>query len=201
MLRLLRRAGFQDVDEAADGATAVRLANERRPDVVLLDVAMPQLDGVRACQRIHREWPDARILVLTGYAEHVTALDAKRAGASGYVEKSASFGEVLAAIDAALDGRTYFGGGEADADHTQGQADAPPAAGVGELTVREREVVELVAAGRSSARIASELGLSVRTVETHRQNVMSKLGLASVADLVKFAIRSGLASLDGGTSK
>jgi DNA-binding NarL/FixJ family response regulator len=193
--QLLQRSGFEVVAEAGDGAEAVRLTLETCPDIALLDVVMPAMGGLEATRRIVRECPRTRVAVISGQVgdEHVAG--ARAAGAVAFIAKGGTFKEISEILYAVREGRPYTGCPEAGLtfDGPAGHAHGPMRSGeIDKLTAREREVLRLVAQGHSSVGVASQLGLSVRTIETHRQNIMSKLGIHSMVGLTRFAVDNGL---------
>ncbi len=184
------------VGEAADGDEAVQKALELRPDVALIDITMPGIGGMKAIERVRQGCPKTRVLVLTMHEVPAYLRLALAAGASGYVVKSAADSELLSAIRSVHRGRTVLDPGLA-ALVVQGalgkkavgsQAGGP----ANPLSPRERDVLELVAQGYTNQQIADRLGLSVKTVETYRSRLVEKLGLRSRADLVRYALDSGL---------
>jgi DNA-binding NarL/FixJ family response regulator len=185
--------------ETSNGREAVELCRSLKPDVVLMDVAMPELNGIDATRQIAAEFPEIRILMLSMHGEQQYLYESLRAGARGYVPKAAAFTELLAAIREVMAGRRYVSPSLADAvieDYVRrAQGNSLPQEG-DQLSAREREVIQLIAEGHSSAEVASALFISVRTVDTHRHNIMQKLKIRSVAGLTKFAIRNGLCSLN-----
>lgn len=183
------------VGEAADGEEAVALAQRLEPDVVLMDISMPRMDGIKATKAIKRAVPQARVLMLTMHEDDEYLFRTIQAGGSGYVLKKAADDEVLDAI------RHVAGGGAflRPAVTTRLVQDYLERVGTGEesdsynkLTEREREILGLIANGHTNAQIAQLLVISVRTVESHRANIMEKLGLQNRAELVKYALRKGL---------
>ena len=181
------------VGEAADGAEAVARAREASPDIVLLDIAMPGLGGLEAVPLIQREAPGARILILTQYEHADYVRRFLRLGVAGYVLKKAAGAELISAIRAASRGGLVLDPAIArealkDADASSEPADDPYDA----LTDRERQVLKLVAEGRSNKEIAVLLDISVKTAMTHREHVMQKLNLHNRTDLTRFAIRRGI---------
>ena len=180
------------VGESGDGLEAMNAVREHRPDVVLLDIAMPGLNGLEAAARITKEFPATRILVLSMHGTEAHVAQALRAGASGYLLKGADVAEFAAAIRAVAQGGTYLTPAiskQLVADYVRrldGGADEPP------LTGRQREILQLVAEGRSSKEIARRLDISLKTVEAHRTALMRRLGIHDVAGLVRYAVRSGL---------
>jgi DNA-binding NarL/FixJ family response regulator len=189
--------GFAVVAEAGDGREALRLVGEHRPDVVLMDLMMPGLNGLEATARVAREFPGVRVLVLSMNAAEEFVLPAVRAGASGYVLKNARPAELEQAIRAVARGETYLTpavSGHLIDDYrrrTAGEADA-----LDKLTPRQREVLQLVAEGHSTKEIARRLGVSVKTVETYRSQLMGALDIHDIAGLTRYAIRKGLVSPD-----
>jgi len=188
--RLLERSGNEVVAEAGDGESAVRLALATRPHVALLDLVMPGMGGLEAVRQIARGCPDTHVVLLSGYVDPEHRAAAARAGAEAFISKVATFDEILATLDAVRDGRTHTARPDA-ATTLDAFADAEDK-DVDGLTARERQVLRLVAEGHSSGGIAATLEISMRTVETHRQHVMTKLGIHSVAGLTRFAIEHGL---------
>jgi DNA-binding NarL/FixJ family response regulator len=180
------RGGCEVCGEAADGFQAVELARQLGPDLAILDLAMPRLDGLEATRRIRRALPRTEVLLFTVHASEQLAVEAREAGARSYLLKSHPASELLSAIESAsrrapgpAEGQPraalpYSGAG------TTGQA----------LTAREREIVHLVAEGKTNKEMAGLLGISVKTVETHRTHLMRKLGFGSVVQLVHYAVRN-----------
>lgn len=188
------------VAEAVDGRDALRLARETQPDVILMDIRMPNLNGVEACRQILRELPTTRIIALTLLTDRESVQGMFDAGAKGYILKDSGLDELLHAIRTVLKGEGYLAvdlGGPDVGEYRDPDA-VSGAYGRQRLSHREREVLQLVAEGRTTRQIADELNISVKTVETHRHNLMQKTGLRSIADLTKFAIRTGLTSVDFG---
>jgi len=197
-LRMLLSAqpDMEVVGEAADGDEAVRKVLETRPDIALIDITMPVTGGVKAIERIRQQCPETRVLVLTMHEVPAYLRSALAAGASGYVVKSAAGSELLSAIRGVHRGRTVLDPALA-AVVVQGalgkRTVGSQAGGPGNLlSPREREVLDLVAQGYTNQKIADRLGLSVKTVETYRSRLVEKLGLRSRADLVRYALDSGL---------
>src|SRR3954465_2196874 len=183
------------VSLAVDGREALRQARELSPDVVLMDLSMPELNGADATRAILERDPKCRVIVLSMYAEREYVRRALKAGAVGYVVKRSAAKELVDAIRAAVAGERYLSPRVADVvidDYAgDGKADLPE-----RLSAREREVLQLLAEGRTGAEIAQRLTLSQKTVETYRARLVEKLGIRDVAGLVKFAIQRGLVSLD-----
>jgi two-component system response regulator NreC len=185
------------VAEAEDGQIAVQLANQLRPDVAVVDLTMPRLNGVEAIRQIRRDLPDTEVVVLSVHDSEPYVVQALRAGAAGYVLKRNAATELAAAIRAAHDGQAYLHPSIArrviddylSRIHASEDAASEPHE---RLTPREREVLQLAAEGHSTRAIAGLLCLSTKTVEHHRASLMTKLGLHGQTELVKYAIRSGL---------
>ncbi|NIM02504.1 MAG: response regulator [Acidobacteria bacterium] len=187
----LEKAGLRVIGTVRDGRDAVNLAREQRPDVILMDVSMPGMNGIEATRRITKGTPDVRVLCLSMHDELQFVTAALDAGASGYVLKEQGVQELVEAIRAVMKGHTYLGPGIRD---KVSRANT----GVSELTNREREVLQLVAEGYTNVEIATRLGVSAKTVSTHRQSVMDKLDIHNVAGLTRYAVRHGLASSEYG---
>jgi len=186
---------FEIAGEVDNGRDAVRIAGELRPDVILMDLTMPGMNGVEAILDIKRRHPEVRVLVLTLHKTEEFVLASLRAGADGYILKEATPAELRLAVRAVADGRTYLSPDMLSkvASEKQRRAGAPPTNGVWDtLTQREREVLKLVAEGKSNKAIADFLFLSTKTVEKHRATLMSKLGLRNAAGLTAYAIQKGL---------
>jgi DNA-binding NarL/FixJ family response regulator len=183
----------------ADGREAVQQARDTQPDVVLMDLSMPELNGADAARAILERDPRCRVIVLSMYAQREYVRRALKAGAAGYVVKRSAAKEVVEAIRAVHAGQRYLSPRVADVvleDYTDERQDDPLA----RLTAREREVLQLLAEGRTGAQIAERLSLSQKTVETYRARLVEKLGIRDLAGLVRFAIQKGLVSLDEGPS-
>jgi DNA-binding NarL/FixJ family response regulator len=186
------------VGEAADGIAAVELVERLQPNLLIVDVMMPGLNGLDVIRQTAQRSPHTAIVVLSMYADESYVLRALRLGALGYVLKQASSTDLLKAIAAVLDGRTYLSEplSERAISAYVDKARERPADPYESLTPREREVFQLVAEGLTTAAIADRLTISPRTAEVHRMNLMRKLGLNSHTDLVRFAIKRGVISLD-----
>ena len=187
--------GLEVVGEASDGREAVAQARKLKPDIVVIDISMPNMNGVVAMRQIGRASPRTKVVVFSMHADESFVAQAIRAGASGYVAKGADLLQLLAAVRAVASGNSYVSPDIASVvlegyarRGRAGEADASP------LSPREEEIVQLVAEGQTSKEIAYQLKISVRTVDTHRQRVAEKLKIDSVAALVKWAIRHGLTS-------
>jgi len=185
--------GFEVVGEVGDGAAAVAMLEARDDiDVLVLDLTMPGMDGFEVLERAKRVRPDTRVLVLSMHAgsEHVAR--AVREGADGYLLKDSAVQELEAAIEAVMAGRSYYSPTVQEQLSHLVRAGSALARPLDQLTDRERDILKLVARGFSTKEIASRLDISPRTVDTHRANLMRKLGLKSVALLTQFALREGL---------
>jgi DNA-binding NarL/FixJ family response regulator len=186
------------VGDAADGREAVRLAAELWPDVVVMDLAMPELNGVEAMRRIHAQCPSVRVIILSMYSSTEHIYQALQAGARGYLLKEAAGAEVIDAVRAVQIGRRYLSRKISEAvltDYLRRQEPGDVQSPLARLSPREREILQLVAEGKTSAAIAAHLSLSPKTVETYRSRVMDKLGIHDLPGLVKFAIQHGLTPL------
>jgi len=187
------REDFEVVGEASDGEEAVRLVLEKQPDIALMDIWMPRLSGIDATRRIGKKGLDTKVLVLSANANRIFVEEVIRSGAAGYVAKNAASSDLLSAIDAVRQGESYLSPAIAQqlVDADAGPGEAGPS-GVGALSDREREVLRLIADGFSSKEIAAGLGVSLKTVDSHRSNLMEKLDIHKVSSLVRFAVRAGL---------
>jgi DNA-binding NarL/FixJ family response regulator len=183
--------------EASNGREAVEKALKLNPDVVILDVGMPNLNGLEATRQIVKAKPEIRILILTLHDSDTLVQEVLNAGARGFLLKSDAARDLVAAVEALKNNKTYFTpkaasmvlDGYLHRKTGQGQSEVSPRA---KLTPREREIVQLLAEGKSSREVADALGLSVKTAETHRANIMRKLNLHSVSDLVLYAVRNNI---------
>lgn len=178
------------VGEAEDGKGAVEMARTLAPDVVLMDLSMPELDGVEATRRIKQVAPQVRVLVLTVANCERRVAEALAAGADGYALKKLGHAELMAAINTVCSGKTYLGPGLSE-DLVKEYLEGSELVG-GSLTAREREVLQLIARGHKNREIADDLGIAIKTVETHRTKIMQKLDLHNSAELAAYAIRRGL---------
>ncbi len=190
IVALLRAAGHEIVGRASDGQTAVRLAETLHPDIAVLDASMPLLNGIDASRAIQKIRPDTKAIIVTVHDEDEYVLNAFRAGVRGYVLKKQAAADLLQAIKEVQAGSVYVSPGmsralvDAVRTNTEMRSDL--------LTGREREVLQLVAEGKTSKEIASVLDVSVKTAETHRANIMNKLDIHETAGLVRYAIRHGM---------
>jgi DNA-binding NarL/FixJ family response regulator len=191
---LARQPDWRIVAQAADGAEAVRLAGTLKPDLAVLDVAMPGINGIDAAAGIRRVSKDTRIIAVSMYGAEQYRQRMFDAGASAYVLKNDAGADLVAAIEAVLRGETYISARLRDSPPPEPQRSAE--VDLERLTAREREVFRLLALGRRSKEIGAELGISTKTVETHRARIMLKLGAGSLADLIKTALRAGVVGID-----
>jgi DNA-binding NarL/FixJ family response regulator len=191
---LLQSHGWEICGEAIDGRQAVDKSRELKPDIVILDIGMPNLNGLDATRQILRNNPDQRVLILTITDTDQVVRDVLQAGARGFVLKSDAARDLVAAVEAILQHRTFFTPrvGQMVLEAYLKGGDTRAEAALPTLTPREREIVQLLAEGKSTKEVASVLNLSVKTAETHRSNIMRKLKLHSVGELVLYAIRNNI---------
>jgi len=199
-LRALLEAepGFHIVGEADDGVAAAQLAERLKPDVLLVDVMMPGLNGLEVTRQVRQRCPGTRVIVLSMHANEAYVLEALRHGAAGYVLKESSTAELVQAVRTVVAGRRHLSPPLSDrAIEAYAQKAAPSPLDIYEtLTTREREVLQMAAEGRRNSEIAARLAISPRTAETHRTHLMRKLGLHNQADLIRYALRRGLVPLE-----
>jgi len=187
------------VGEAENGRLAVRLAGELKPDIVVMDINMPELNGIEATRQIVAEHSGAKIIALSMYSDKRYVVGMLKAGVSGYLLKNCAFDELVAAISAVMNNQNYMSqkiAGTVMKEYASilETSDSSPAS---QLSAREREVLQLIAEGMKTKDIADRIHVSIKTVETHRQQIMRKLNVTSIAELTKIALREGLTSLDG----
>lgn len=190
--------GIQIVGEAGDGRETLALVQQLLPNVVIMDISMPGLNGLETTTRISRDHPKTKVLILSMHTSEEYVLLALRAGATGYLLKDAATVELGVALGAVRRGETYLSptiSKEVLARHRQQSLD-PKADSIKTLTPRMREIVQLIAEGRSTKEIAFLLNLSVKTIETHRMHLMARLDLHDVAGVVRYALRTGLISAE-----
>jgi DNA-binding NarL/FixJ family response regulator len=187
---LAAQPDMEIVGEAANGREAVELAEQLRPDVVVMDVSMPELNGIEATRRLASSVPHARVVALSMHKDSVYVREILRAGARGYLLKDSGAADLVAAIRAVASGESYLSPAVSNAvlDDYRRIATNP----IDLLTSREREVLQMLAEGKTNKEIANVLNLSVYTVEAHRGRIMEKLNLHSIGELVRFAVRNGL---------
>lgn len=192
------QGGITVVGEAADGRQTVRQVQQLRPDIVVMDIAMPELSGIDATEKIHETCPSARVIILSMHASTEHIYRALKAGARGYLLKESAGKEVVEAIRAVHAGRRYLSQQITESvvtNYVQQREMLPTKSPIEQLSSREREVLQLVVEGKSSAEIAKILFLSPKTVETYRSRIMEKLEIHDLPNLVKFAIQHGLTQL------
>ncbi len=193
-----KQPGMEVVGEAENGRMAVRLARELTPDIAIVDIGMPDLNGIDATRRIVADRPGMKVIALSMHSDRRFVVQMFKAGASGYLLKDCAFEELTTAVNAVMSNRVYLSPeitGPVMEDYLRHSAGGEEQSGFSILTAREREVLQLLAEGNSTRQIASTLNVSVKTVETHRQQLMNKLNAHSVAELIKYAIREGLTSI------
>jgi DNA-binding NarL/FixJ family response regulator len=186
---------FEVCGEAMDGRDAVQKAKELRPDIVIIDIGMPQLNGLDATRQIMRERPSTKVLVLTMHDSEQVVREVLEAGARGYLLKSDAGRDLVSALEALQLNKTFFTTKISEmvlASFLNSRTMEPTPSNALGLTSREREVIQLVAEGKSTKEVAVTLGLSVKTADTHRSNLMRKLGVHSVSELVLYAIRNNI---------
>jgi len=186
---------YKVVGEAADGREAIKLVDDLQPDLVLMDLSMPRTNGIEAVREIKRRHKETRIIALTVHKDEEYILSALQGGADGYVLKDVTHSELLIAIDHVLRGQAYLSGaisGKVIEGYLAGKAASPVRSAWEALTQREREILKLIGEGYKNKEIADYLCVSVKTVETHRTNLMRKLDLHSVSALTAFAMEKGL---------
>lgn len=193
LVGVLLAADIQVVAQAADGIETLERALETRPDVVVVDISMPRLNGIEVVRRLREALPETRVLVLTMHEEEEYVLHVVRAGAAGYLVKDSPASELVAAVRSLHAGRGYFGPQAAktladQVQHPERSLDDP----YGGLTPREREVFHLIVEGLTTKEIARRLGISAKTGENHRARVLDKLDVRNTAELVRYAVKRGL---------
>ena len=187
---ILSREGLEIAGEASNGSEAVSRAMDLQPDLVVMDISMPVMTGIEAAAQIRRALPSAKVILLTVHTENRYILEALKSGIRGYVLKSRAASELIEAVREILNGRIYLSPGisqtvvEAYLQQNSEESES--------LTQRELQVLQLVAEGRTTKEIAASLGVSAKTADSHRSNIMHKLNMHTVAELVRYAIRRGL---------
>lgn len=186
---LLQFPSIDEIYEAGDGREAIALAEEKRPDVVLMDIAMPVMNGFEAMSRILKEIPEMRVIILSMYEDEEFVWRALRLGACGYIAKSTPVTELEAALRALENGETYISPAlrtAASEEQAKKRGESDPQR---RLTPRQREILQMIAEGMTSRQIAEHLKIHIKTVESHRMHLMKRLGIHEVAGLVRYAIR------------
>jgi DNA-binding NarL/FixJ family response regulator len=195
---LAQEPEFTVLAEAESGLQAIELAKQHNPDVIIMDVAMPDLNGIEATRALRGEDICAKIIALSMHSDRRFVTEMLKAGASGYLLKQSAFEEMVNAIKAVMADKTFLSSSIVDIvvqDYVQQLAESDSPA-YSRLTNRERQVLQLMAEGKTTKEVGYVLHVSVKTVETHRYKIMNKLGIPNLAGLVKFAIREGLTSLE-----
>jgi DNA-binding NarL/FixJ family response regulator len=193
---LEKQPGMEVVGEAVNGREAVQLAQRSKPDVVIMDINMPVLSGVEATRQIITALPEVKVIALSVHSEISIVVTILQAGASGFLPKDCPFEELAHAINTVVGKHTYLSPGIADtviADYLE-HIPSTKSSAFSVLTPREREILQLIAEGWPTKKIASHLHISIKTVDTHKRRIMAKLNLFSIAELTKYAIQEGLTS-------
>ncbi len=195
---LQRHSDIEVVGEAEDGLTTIKLVEELEPDVVIMDISMPELNGIEATRKISNDFPYAKVIMLSMHSDRRFVVEGLKAGAAGYLLKDSAFEELVQVIRKVQEDQVYLSSKINDIilkEYIQ-MVKKGGASAFTVLSPREREVLQLLAEGKSTRQIAELLKVSVKTIETHRKQIMDKLEIRSVAELTKYAIREGLTALD-----
>lgn len=188
------------VGEALNGLEAIKLVADKKPDIVILDIAMPEMNGIAAARRIFADHPKIKILALSMHSDHHFVTEMLEAGASGYMMKDSAFGELTTAIRTIISGGLFISPHIAVDVLNEFSRRATPSRlskhHIIQLSQREKEILQLISEGHSTKEIASKINVSIKTVETHRQHIMQKVGIHNVAALTKYAVREGITSLE-----
>lgn len=194
---LEKQENMEVVAEAQDGATAIRLAKKLLPNIVIMDIGMPDMNGIDATRQIVAETQGVKVIALSMHSDRRFVIEMLKAGASGYLLKDSAFEELALAIKTIINNQPYLSPKITDVVIKEYIYSNPQSEKTvfSALTIREREVLQLLAEGKSTKQIAAQLNVSVKTIETHRQQIMEKLDIRSIAELTKYAIREGLTSL------
>lgn len=195
---LEHESGFEVVGEALDGHTTLVMVDRCSPDIVLLDISMPGLNGIETLRRLTASGTKTRVVILSMYSDRRFVSESFQAGARGFLLKDSALEELVAGIRAVMKGQVYLSSRIAGilVDDYVSLATGGDSASTSKLTSREREVLQLIAEGHGTKETASRLNISIKTVETHRKRIMDKLGVQSVAELTKYAIREKIISVD-----
>lgn len=191
---LKKRSDIEIVGQAADGREAVQKVSELAPDIVIMDIGMPNLNGIEATRQMVLDNPKLKVMALSTHSDGTIVAKMLKAGASGYMLKESAFAELMEGIDSMIDGETYLCTKIARVifnDYVN-MLTNPKWTGTDGLSSREMEVLQLVAEGRTTKEIAKMLSVSVKTVDSHREHIMEKLGIHNIAGLTKYAVREGL---------
>ncbi len=191
---LNNEVGIEVVGEAEDGRSAVKLAEKLRPDLIIMDISMPNLNGIEATRQIIKNQPDTKVVALSVHSDRRSICEMLKAGATGYVPKRCTFNELITAIRSVASNQTYLSSqvsGLVVEGHLN-RMEGYEGSAYSVLTPRKREILQLIAEGKSTKVIANELHVSRKTIEWHRSQLMHKLGIQSIAELVKYAISEGL---------
>jgi len=193
-----KQSDMKIIAESSDGRTAVRLSKEKSPDIIIMDIAMPELNGIETTHQIIKNYPKIKVLILSMYSDQRFVLKAMESGASGYLLKDSAFEELVDAIHIVLSGQIYLSPSIASifVKSYITNLQKKDSHNLKALTDREREVLQLLSEGKTTKQISLTLGISGKTVETHRQKIMEKLNISSIAELTKYALREGLTFLD-----
>jgi DNA-binding NarL/FixJ family response regulator len=195
---LTREADIEVVAIADNGRDAIRVARELLPDVIVIDLAMPEMNGLEACRQLLLEYPESRVIALSMHSDRRYVVEALKAGARGYILKESAFTALAGAIRGVTNNNGYLDPkitGIIMKDYFQQMSEPAQTYEQSPLSSREREVLQLIAEGKNTKEIASTLDISVKTVETHRRQIMQKLKLTSIAEMTRYAIREGVTSL------
>lgn len=192
---LEKEPGMEPIAEAVNGLEAVTLVKEHQPDVVLMDLAMPHMNGIDATRKLVAEHPEIHIIILSMYSERRLVMEALGAGARAYILKDCAFTELAKAIRTVIEGEDAQPVSFSGLIISDRNENVEPSASSAFLSAREREVLQAIAEGKNTKEIAFQLKVSIKTVETHRQNIMEKLRIHSIAGLTRYAIREGITPL------